>query len=274
MIEEKINYYISRINNLKKDLEFENEKIFEYENLLINEKKDYNQLSFLGKFFSKNNHINLIEKLLEEHNQKSIKKEKEIKTTIDELIFTGSKNTEFDKLEEDNKLIIKNIEEEKLYLKTIYDTLSSLLNLFNENHSKLNKLSISVGYDGIDEYKRIFNSFLKILSKIKSLKLLISSYKIFDNYIEKIDFSMSEILKSFSILGEIDKVKDLKGKGASFEPVKINLDILLNLFHNIYNEIERNLLDLENKKDNLIKNNEILFINELLSKHNFDITNH
>lgn len=276
MIEDKINYYINRINNLRLDLDSENEYIFKYENILIKERKELSSRSFFSRLFlsSSPNHIKLISNILEEHNIKSLILEGKIKTTIDEFIKIGANS-----IIEDNSLNLyiqkyKLKTEEKEYLIQIKFKFSEIYESFKDTKRKLNRLEHSNGYGRNIEYKEIYNSFLNIIVKIITVKDIIAAYNIFEDYRDKINYSIQESLKNLEKIKSIDKLKELSDIYSVFGSVEINLGITLEVFNNICKNTENELLYIKEEEINLIKNNEIKFINNLIKNNNFDITKH
>lgn len=276
MIEDKINYYINRINNLRLDLDSENEYIFKYENILIKERKELSSRSFFSRLFlsSSPNHIKLISNILEEHNIKSLILEGKIKTTIDEFIKIGANS-----IIEDNSLNLyiqkyKLKTEEKEYLIQIKFKFSEIYESFKDTKRKLNRLEHSNGYGRNIEYKEIYNSFLNIIVKIITVKDIIAAYNIFEDYRDKINYSIQESLKNLEKIKSIDKLKELSNIYSVFGSVEINLGITLEVFNNICKNTENELLYIKEEEINLIKNNEIKFINNLIKNNNFDITKH
>lgn len=276
MIEDKINYYINRINNLRLDLDSENEYIFKYENILIKERKELSSRSFFSRLFlsSSPNHIKLISNILEEHNIKSLILEGKIKTTIDEFIKIGANS-----IIEDNSLNLyiqkyKLKTEEKEYLIQIKFKFSEIYESFKDTKRKLNRLEHSNGYGRNIDYKEIYNSFLNIIVKIITVKDIIAAYNIFEDYRDKINYSIQESLKNLEKIKSIDKLKELSNIYSVFGSVEINLGITLEVFNNICKNTENELLYIKEEEINLIKNNEIKFINNLIKNNNFDITKH
>lgn len=272
MIEDKINYYINRIKNLREELKLENEKIFDYENLLIKEKKEHLSKSFFSRIFSKSNHIDIISGILIEHSSSSYNKEKQIKETIEELIKLGSNSSTVDELLILNMDKIKLKSEEKEYLIQIQSKVNDITVDLKKSYSQLKYLNKLNSYKSNSDYKVLYFSFVEIMTKISGIKDLITAYKIFDQYNEKINYSINISLKKLEKILNIDKYKELNNYIFEFEHVVLNLDIICEVFINNYNSIENELKEIKSEELKLIKNKEIIFINNLLVNRSFDIT--
>lgn len=272
MLEEKITYYISKINNIQKAIELENEKIFQYENMLLEEKRKQEDRGFFTRLFIKNKFISSIEKILKEHHKESDNLDYLLKTEIQDFINIGVNEIENNKKENSNDNLHECLIKEMQYISNFITIINECESNYYAAMDNLKKIIYSSGYSTNERCKYVCDLLKSNILKIKSCSELIIEYKLFSKDIESIKHSMNSILSCESELDKVTKYKDIKTLNLSFKDMEINLKFLKTTFSILDEKAKNKLNEFEEKTDNHLSDYKILFLNKLRNEHNLDLS--
>lgn len=272
MLEDKITYYIAKINNIQKSIEIENDKIFQYENMLLEEKKKQEDRGFFTRLFIRNKFISSIEKILKEHHKESENLDYLLKIEIQNFINIGVNEIENNKKENSNNNVDNDLIKKVNYISNFISIIGECQIKYDTATDRLKRLVQNSSYTSIEEYKSVYDLLKSVILKIETCYNLINEYKLFSNDIEKITHSVKAILLCDKALQSISKYKEIKDLRLEFENMNINLKFLKTTFHLLQEEYNEKLEKLSETKDTNLNDYKILFINKLRNEHNLDLS--
>jgi hypothetical protein len=272
MLNEKISYYIAKINSLKQEISFESEKIFQYENMLLSEKQKQESQNFFTKLFIENKCIISIDDILKVHHSRVENLSSSLEAEIDQFIKSGIQelniNEEELSNEEEVNLLYKNIN----YIETVSNMISECQNNYNKAMDIL-LIPLRREYSITNAQCKAAVDFLKfIIIKTKSCNDVISQYKLFEEDAEGIVHSINSVVAFYTILNSLDKYKDVQSHIHLFKSIEVNLKFLETTF-NILKNVNKNKIEKikEISKNNLI-NHKITFVNKLRDEYKLDLS--
>lgn len=272
MLEEKITYYIAKINNIQKSIEIENDKIFQYENMLLEEKKKQEDRGFFTRLFIRNKFISSIEKILKEHHKESENLDYLLKIEIQEFINIGIAEIENNKKENSTDNVDNDLIKKVSYISNFIGIISECQYKYDIASERLKKIVQNSSYTTIEEYKYVFDLFKTVILKIASCYEVINKYNLFPNEIDKINHSVSAILLCDNSLRNINKYQEIKGLRLEFEDMNINLKFLNTTFNLLEEEYKLKVENISEDKDKTLNNYKILFLNKLRNEYNLDLS--